>query len=291
LSNIRLIIINVLVLSALTYIGIGAPSFWKKMFTNKGDINWFWVAINLVLICLVFILIITTISIYIKQHPEKTQSTQAVTTNKVTDKYFNARLGACMIFKYIGPLLYFYDSKLGKTIAPVNIAIYLEVSNLKPLLSRIYTYKAKAFIEYMTKGKTFKKWYDLHSLPLFNNEVYWVNNNDLTKCTRIDFSENSFDILARNKQLQQGESISGWMFFEIDRKVRGLDYKPHQIELTLESPIRESQTILLLVHKTQGDEYSILSSGTWKTLPGHYDLTKEKYTIYPFIDLLEMFKR
>ncbi|HEX8649886.1 MAG TPA: hypothetical protein VF708_03530 [Pyrinomonadaceae bacterium] len=108
----------------------------------------------------------------------------------------------------------------------------------------------------------------------------------------MDFSSNDFDRHARDTQLQEGESISGWMFFELDPKIRALDYDIKQIDLTIEDTVRDSETISLISPNDKATDYqSTLSSGEWNILGGYYDLTKEHYTLTPMIDLKDVLKR
>lgn len=226
---------------------------------------------------------------YVKRHSPIGANSVAINDNQA--QFFSARLSGMLTIKFTGPLLYFYNSQLGKTIAPVNIAMFVEVANLKPMISCIYAYSARVLIEYKDNGEIFEEWYPLHKLPLFNNEVYWVVDNDWTKCKRIDFSQNSFDMLVKNTQLQQGQSISGWMLFEIDPKVRGLIYQVKRVEITLENVANDSQTLLLTPVRDLNLSESIITGGELHFLDGYYDLTKEKYTLTPKIDLREILKK
>lgn len=93
-------------------------------------------------------------------------------------------------------------------------------------------------------------------------------------------------------QLGEGESISGWMFFELDPEVRGLDYKIKEINLTFENTTRDRQMISLnfgAEHRLTGE--SALSSGQWNLTEDYYDLTKEHYTLTPKMDLQDALKR
>lgn len=72
---------------------------------------------------------------------------------------------------------------------------------------------------------------------MLHDQIYWVTDNDWTKCKRIDFSRNSFDVLAREKQLHPGESIIGWIFnwmdfFEVPADLRVQVPEIIEIELT-----------------------------------------------------------
>jgi hypothetical protein len=125
-----------------------------------------------------------------------------------------------MNMKWPGPLLSVYASPLGKTISPVSIAIYIEVVNKKPTISRIYDYECRALleydegghqninilpnnslkVEYIPSGKIVEKWRTLYDIGFLDDQIYYVIDNDWTKTKRIDFTQNSFDVLARNTQ-------------------------------------------------------------------------------------------
>jgi hypothetical protein len=215
-----------------------------------------------------------------------------------------------MRFKFPGPLLFVYNSALGKTISPVCIALFLEVSNAKQTISRIESYKAKALLvydeggqtkitelpggakkfQYFPSGKTVEKWRRLHSLGFLHDQIYYVVNDDWTKTKRINFRENSFDLLARNTQLKPGESLMGWIFFEIDSDVRAQMPEIKQFEITLKDSSGETQTFRVPPPK-EDDSSSVISAGVWHIMAGYHDLTKEKYTLSPQLDLRELLKK
>jgi hypothetical protein len=190
-----------------------------------------------------------------------------------------------------GPLLCIYNSELGKTMAPINIAISVEVTSLKPGRARIYSYKADALVSYQKGGRKIKESYPLFSIPISGCEMYFVVDNDFSKAKKLDFSSNDFDLHARETQLEEGESISGWMFFEIDPKIRALDYDIEEINLSLENTLGEKQTIPILSWPGLSNGESMLSSGAWHLLGGYFDLTKEHYTLTPQRDMEDVLKR
>lgn len=226
------------------------------------------------------------------------------------EEVFKATIINTMQFKFPGPLLYFYNSKFGKTISPICIALYVEACNNKNILSKIYSYSLKILFRYdeggelkevedknggrkfiyNPSGNVVEKWHSLHSVGTLHDQIYWVTNNDWTKCRRIDFSKNSFDVLAREKQLHPGESITGWMFFEIPYELRGQLPEIIEMELTLTNSQGETQTFRRK-SPTINPESSVISCGVWHLLEGFYDLTKEHYTICPQTDLREILKQ
>ena len=109
----------------------------------------------------------------------------------------------------------------------------------------------------------------------------------MNRCRRLDFSENSFDILARTTQLRPGESLLGWIFFEIDQDLRGQLPEIKELELTLRNSAGEEQTFRTqeFVPARTEKGMSHLSGGEWNLLEGEYDLTKEQYVIAAMVDL------
>jgi len=69
------------------------------------------------------------------------------------EEVFKATIINTMQFKFPGPLLYFYNSKFGKTISPICIALYVEACNNKNILSKIYSYSLKILFRYDEGGE------------------------------------------------------------------------------------------------------------------------------------------
>lgn len=200
---------------------------------------------------------------------------------------------------------------MGKTISPVSVVLYVEVVNKSPIISRIYSYKTRALlrydeggshyispskntrfkVEYKVSGNIVEKWRTLHSIGFIDDKVYFVTNNDWSETKRIDFTQNSFEMLARNTQLKPGESLMGWIFFELEQDLRGQVPKIKEIELTLANSAGESQ-IFKSFQEPKGEDgmSSSISSGDWHLMEGYYDLTKEQYAMVPMIDLHQILK-
>jgi len=217
---------------------------------------------------------------------------------KEEPKFFSARLGGAMTITGTGQpntvssMLYIYQSNLGKTIAPVNYLIFVEVTNLKSITTKISKYKARALMQYEVEGKTVENWRELYSLQLLNNEVYMLLNGYWKMTRRIDFSKNSFDWIAKNTQLQSGQTVSGFMLFEVEPDLRITPFKVIKVELTIEDITGDSQVILLnpIGDKQKGSSV-LLNPGELHFMEGFYDLTKEKYVLMPLMDLMESKKR
>jgi hypothetical protein len=209
-----------------------------------------------------------------------------------------------MSLKFPGPLLFFYNSQLGKTMSPISIALYVEVVNSKGSITRIQDIKTKALMKYDEGGRasllavpsggvnyiytpsgiTVEKWRQLYSVGFLHDQIYFIANNDWKKAKRIDFRKNSLETLAREKQLQPGESVIGWIFYELEEDLRGQIPEIKKIEFEITNSSGDVETIKVDLPKTS-EESSIISSGGWDLQAGFDDLTKETYSLSPMIDL------
>jgi len=233
----------------------------------------------------------------------------ALSSEKVVRDIYKLMVSSTMRFKYPGQLLYLYDSQLGKTISPISLALFLEVVNNKSSISRVYSLETRALMRYdeggktqinaqspggykfsyIPSGKTVERWRTLHSVGFLHDRIYFVPNNDWTECKRIDFSKSSFELEARDKQLQPGESLNGWIFYEMEEDVRTQTPEIKQLEFTLKNSSGEVQIVKVDFPK-EGEKFPKISSGSWDILEGYYDLTKENFSLCPRIDLHTILK-
>jgi hypothetical protein len=211
---------------------------------------------------------------------------------------------ATLFFKWPGQLFYVFNSPHGKTISPISMAIYIEVHNNKPIISRITGYNCRALFKY-DKGGTFnvietknkshkfkynpsgiivKKWRKLINMGFLGDQLYLLINNNWEKCRRIDCTHNSFDMQARNVQMKPGESIMGWIFLDIENDLRGQTPEIKEFELTLTNSHGDSQKFINKQKPSKGIR-NFISSGMFHVTEGFYDFTKEKYNMIPFADL------
>jgi hypothetical protein len=213
--------------------------------------------------------------------------------------------------KWPGPLVFCYPSASGKNLSPISVALFVEVVNNNDVISRIYSYECRALLEYdeggsrvvnrtpnggikleyKPAGKTVSKWRNLYNMGFVDDQVYFITGHDWRKCKRIDFRNNGFDRQARDTQLNPGESLKGWMFFELEHDLRGQLPEIKKIKLTLTNSAGESQSFKIKQNaKDDNDMVHFISSGEWNVLEGFYDLTKEKYTMTPMVDLRRILK-
>lgn len=233
----------------------------------------------------------------------------ALSSEKAVSDVFRLMVSSTMRFKYPGQLLYLYDSQLGKTISPVCLALFLAVVNNKSSISQVYSFETKALMRYdeggktqidaespsaykfsyIPAGKTVERWRILHSVGFLHDQIYFVPNNDWTKCKRLDFSKSSFELEACNKQLQPGESLNGWVFYEMEEDVRTQLPEIKQLEFTIKNAAGEAQ-ITKIDYPKEGETFPLISSGSWDIQAGYYDLTKQKFTLCPRIDFQTILK-
>jgi hypothetical protein len=170
-------------------------------------------------------------------------------------QYFDAQLIGSLTFppsrlsqKRISPLLYFYTDQNHLYAGPVDIAVYVKVESLKPASPKVLNYNVQASIEYKVNNDRKETTCPLISLPLRSKrDVFFIKNSDWTRAVRMEFP--GFEIQAENAQLRQGESVSGWMLFEMDRDCRGMDYTIKRIILNLENDTHRSESIPLNITK------------------------------------------
>ncbi len=220
---------------------------------------------------------------------------------------FHIAVTSMVRLKFPGPLLYFYNSQLGKTASPISVALFIEATNKRQSITRIFSYRIRALltydeggeiavttddrgnqkVTYKQSGVTVTKWRELHSIGFLHDNIYYVNNNNWKKAQHLGFSHNGFDNIAAEKQLRYGESIKGWVMLELEPDLRGQLPEIEELEFTLTNSAGESQVLKVPVAE-EGKSYPLISSGSWKFLGGFHDLTKMEFTICPRIDVREI---
>ena len=206
-------------------------------------------------------------------------------------------------FDFPGHLVYTFESNFGKTISPIGICLYVELVNNSTKITRLQDYKVKGYFQYdnggklkmdkrkdgsysfdfIPSGKSVKNWLPLYSIGILNENIYYVAN-DWKKSRKLDFKDTWFELIARNKQLHPGESIMGWIMFEIDSKLRGQEPKVSEFEFELVNSAGEKELIKIAALNPTA-ESSMISSGQWIFAEGYYDLTKERYKLLPKVDI------
>jgi hypothetical protein len=136
-----------------------------------------------------------------------------------------------------------YDSKFEKLIAPIGLAIFLDIINNMATSTKLTSYTVDLDI----KGE----WTRIYSLPILNPlDIFWANP-DRKNCVRFDFRHNAFDVLAQEKTLQPGEALEGWMFFEWPTELRGALPSYSRIRLQIEGAQGRKDIYILESNNTQ----------------------------------------
>lgn len=133
------------------------------------------------------------------------------------------------------PLLYVYeessftsDQAGERFIAPVGLALNIEVTNRKSTPTGIRAYAADLQMEDGT-------WSRIYSLPTdLEHTFYFDDGRNFEKCYRLEFEPNLLDATARSKVLALGEAITGWVFFEWSPELRE-NRKIRKLKLSIEN--------------------------------------------------------
>ena len=195
---------------------------------------------------------------------------------------FKIRHHTSMIFGYPGPLVYVYDSKIGKRIAPVGLAISFEIINNRPTSAKVH--------DYVLDVKVNDKWTRLPNLGALNpTDFFWAGDKP-GDAYRLDMSDYGFDFQARQRQLVPGEGVKGWMFFEWPARLRAsLPHFTH-IRIQVENGHGERQTEIIDTGRTPDEGSSPLAGDAWRVLPQERRADLRSIPILPFTDLKRGFK-
>ncbi|HEX4948773.1 MAG TPA: hypothetical protein VFZ34_19005 [Blastocatellia bacterium] len=214
--------------------------------------------------------------------PNQTQNTAEQSNVTGAKKKFYVRIPTSLIFSYPGPILYVYNSKFGRLIASIGYAAVAEVANNRDTITKIQSLVLD--VEYD------QQWFRLHHLPMQDPlSTYWVRDGDLSKCTQLDFNNNSFDIQAKAKELLPGQSVRGWVFFEWPPELR--DKVPHigRIRIKVENTQGEEETLIIESSRKEEEGKASMEGGGIRFLQKDaVDLSQLK--IMPHMDLLRGFR-
>jgi hypothetical protein len=208
---------------------------------------------------------------------------------RISDKYrpgftdgFQARYHGSLSFAYPGTLIYVYNSKFGPLIAPLGYLIAIEVINTGSRPTKIASYTFDVFVN--------GDWARLPNLPFLDPQAFfWVNNGDLKSCRRLDFKSNAFDLLARGRLLEPGDSVTGVMFFEWPREFRPEQPNVNRIRLDVEDSLGNHSLPELVLDEKRGLGENPLSGWFINVMPGEpVDLSSLR--IVPHSDLIAGFR-
>ena len=166
-----------------------------------------------VLFGLVGVGIVELIKVIEKRRPIITKS---VIPQPNPSTHFRVAISTLVKYRFPGILFLLYSDSTSEYLAPVGLQVLVSVTNNDPTVTKIEGYAADVLIG--------DQWIRVFSLPGIDPKSFFLAQEEtLTKAHRIDFSENSFDTLAKNRLLQSGEPLKGWMFFEWPANLRYSD--------------------------------------------------------------------
>jgi hypothetical protein len=213
----------------------------------------------------------------------KVETTASPTDISKDRKYFYVRLHSSLVSVFPGQLVYVYDSKIGKLIAPIGVAMVVEVINNRSSLTKIHSYTVDLEIH--------DEWTRIYNLSILNPmEIYWVNNGNFKTCTRLDFRSNSFDVVAREQSLKPGESLKGWMFFEWPIELRKNIPNFKKVRIQIENSQGEKETFILDSVSPQETGQSMLTGGELIVPPQSEKIDLSNFRLMPEMDLLKGFR-
>lgn len=202
--------------------------------------------------------------------------------SSLSREVFHTRFHTGVRFKYPGALMYLYDSSLGKRLAPVGYAMVMEVTNISQTIARVQAYT----VDIPVNGE----WIRLPNLRAVDpTAFFWAKNGDLRNVRRIDFQANGFDPQARNKSLQPGEGIKGWVFLEWPPELRDTSPKFDRIRLQIDDAIGRRTVATLDTEIAEEPGESLLGGGELIVGPQE-SLDLSKTPILPHMDLLNLSK-
>lgn len=194
---------------------------------------------------------------------------------------FAVRHHTGLVANFPGPLLYLYDSKFGKRLAPVGYAAVIEVVNVSDSRRGLHDY----FIDAAIHGE----WVRLPNLGPLNLDQFYFAPQGLHEANRWDFTETSFDRQIAGKALPAGESVRGWVFLEWPKAHRGPQQPSFtKLRFTLESTAGTRETVTVDTNEPRDAGASSLGGGSVRPIPGKVDL--RGIPILPHVDLLEGFR-
>jgi hypothetical protein len=139
--------------------------------------------------------------------------------------------GAAVFSDFPQPLLYEYGDN---ALAPVGLAVNIEVINNKPVKTKITQYLA----DIQTRDG---RWYRALSLPMSPlHTIYFLNLRRIDLGMKCHFEPAIFDRIADNKTLDPGEPLEGWAFFEWPAELRRTTVLVQKVRLSVKNAQGES---------------------------------------------------
>jgi len=225
-----------------------------------------------------------TVALLLRNDIIKREATTSERAAPPPTEPFFVRLHIGMTFGFPGVLVYRYKSKFGDALAPVGLALVLEVTNKRPTAAKV--------TEYFVDLQHNQKWIRLPNLqPLNPTQFFLAKDGSLKRASRLDFTENSFDIQARKNTLVPGGSIKGWTFLEWPYELRASIPAFGDLKLTIENSHGERQSVILKMPTAGEPGSSALGGGEWHIMPRENEADLSHLKILPHVDLLEGFRK
>lgn len=175
------------------------------------------------------------------------------------------KLNLIMFPVYPQPLLYVYTYSpyvtglpSERVIAPIGLAINLEVVNDGPTATKIESYAAELDTEP-------NEWTRINRLPMTKpHDIYFADGNSLKSCVKFEFKPNIFDVVALQKTLLPGDSLDGWIFFEWPIELHA-NKKLHNIRIRVQNSQGESEEAIFNVLSDDNNErgVSLINEGSF----------------------------
>jgi len=139
--------------------------------------------------------------------------------------------GAVVFADFPQPLMYEYGDNI---LAPIGLALNIEVVNNKPGKTKIIQYVA----DIQTPDG---HWHRALSLPMSPlHTIYFLNQRRIDLGMKCEFEPAIFDVIADNKILEFGEPLEGWMFFEWPAELRNVTATVQKLRLTVKNAQNQS---------------------------------------------------
>jgi hypothetical protein len=151
-----------------------------------------------------------------KPAPNTKEQEGTVSSSSNAHKVFTIKaINYIMLPVYPQPLLYVYryspfltGSPPERAIAPIGLAINLEVVNDRPTATKVQSYVVE-----LETGTN--EWTRINRLPTIEpHDIYFADGGSFKSCVKFEFKPYLFDVVALQKTLLPGDSLDGWMFFE-----------------------------------------------------------------------------
>jgi hypothetical protein len=178
-----------------------------------------------------------------------------------------------------GTMFYLYDSLIGKRLAPIAYAAFVELVNKSDVPQGVH--------DYVVDGAIAGEWVRLANLNPLNLNQFYFAPNGLHDTRQWDFTQNSFDGQIRGRAIPGGESIRGWVFFECVKPQRNLIISPTKLQFSIETTGGTRQTLIVETGHTRTEGSSMLPGAAISVPAPHTQVDLSPIPILAHSDLLQ----